>query len=122
MIPDPPTLLQGQDLKVDYVSPIAKAQKTTQLFTFTRLMETICPLVQVKPEILDNLDSDETFRYLHQLLDAPIDILNNEEDVAQVREQRQEQQKRMEESAEAGEAATAAKDMAQAQKLQAEAV
>ena len=44
------------DLKVDYVSPIAKAQKTTQLFTFTRLMETIGPLAQVKPEILDNLN------------------------------------------------------------------
>jgi len=121
MILDPPVLLQGQDLKVDYVSPIAKAQKTTQLFTFTRLMETIGPLAQVKPEILDNLNSDETFRYLHQLLDAPVAMLNNEEDVAQIRTQRQEQQKRTEDSAEAGETASAAKDLAQAQKLQAEA-
>lgn len=119
-IPPAPGAIQGQDLKIDYVSPIAKAQKTTQLFTVTRLIESMAPLLQMKPELLDNLNADETFRYFHHLLDAPPAILHDEGAVEQQREERAKQMQAMEQTQQAQGSAVAAKDMAQAQKLTSE--
>ena len=121
LIPEPPALLQGMDMKIEYVSPIARAQKTNQMFTITRLFESISPLLQIKPELLDNMNVDETFRYFHHLLDAPPQILNEKEEVEQVRQERQEQQQAMAEAEQAQQESQAAKNVAEAGKANSEA-
>ena len=65
LLPVPPEELQGIDLNVDYISPVARAQKSTAVFNFTRLMENMIPLANIKPEILDNIDPDGTIRWAH---------------------------------------------------------
>ena len=75
-IPQPPGILEGQEMKILYTSPLARAQKSGQLMTITRLFESMVPLFQAKPDLLDNMNTDETFRYFHHLLDAPAKILN----------------------------------------------
>jgi len=112
--PAPQTLAAGRRLRVDYVSPVARAQKTQQLFNFTRMLETLVPLANAKPEIFDNLNADGTVRWMHKLLDAPEQMLLPEEEVAQIRQQRQEQQQNMNEMAMNREMAAMAKDTAQA--------
>ena len=121
LIPEPPALLQGMDMKIEYVSPIARAQKTNQMFTITRLFESMSPLLQIKPELLDNMNVDETFRYFHHLLDAPPLILNEKEEVEQVRQERQEQQQAMAEAEQAQQESQAAKNVAEAGKANSEA-
>ena len=113
-LPPAPMMLQAEGLKVNYTSPIAKAQKTNQMFTVTRLFETMAPLMQVKPELIDNLNADETFRYLHHLLDAPPQILNPPEEVQAVRQQRQEQQEQMQQAEAAQQGSQAVKNLAEA--------
>tara|TARA_R100001594_G_scaffold18582_1_gene36692 strand:- start:1164 stop:2801 length:1638 start_codon:yes stop_codon:yes gene_type:complete len=120
-LPPAPTELQGMEMKIEYVSPIAKAQKTNQMFTITRLFESMAPLLQVKPELLDNMNVDETFRFFHHLLDAPPQILNEKEEVEQVRQERQEQQQAMMEAEQAKMESEAGKNVADAQKSQKEA-
>jgi hypothetical protein len=112
--PAPQGLAVGRRLRVDYVSPVARAQKTQQLFNFTRMLETLVPLANAKPEIFDNLNADGTVRWMHKLLDAPSEMLLDEKEVAQMRQQRQEQQQNMNEMAMNREMAAMAKDTAQA--------
>ncbi|HCT54852.1 MAG TPA: phage tail protein, partial [Balneola sp.] len=60
LLPQPPSAIEGQDLKITYTSPLARAQKSSQLMTITRLFESMAPLFQTKPELLDNMNTDET--------------------------------------------------------------
>jgi hypothetical protein len=101
-------------LCIDYVSPVARAQKTQQLFSFTRLLETLVPLANVKPEIFDNLNADGTVRWAHRLLDAPQETLLSAEEVAKIREGRAQQQQQMQDVATGRELAATAKDAANA--------
>jgi hypothetical protein len=112
--PAPQSLQQGRRLRIDYVSPVARAQKTQQLFNFTRMLETLVPLANVKPEIFDNLNADGATRWVHGLLDAPADTLLNEDEVKQIREGRAQQQQDMQEVAKGRELAATAKDAANA--------
>ena len=116
MLPLPPSAIQGQELKITYTSPLARAQKSSQLMTITRLFESMAPLFQSKPELLDNMNTDETFRFFHHLLDAPAKILNTEEQVEQTRQERQEQMQAMQEAEEAKMQSEANKNVADANK------
>ena len=116
MLPDPPAIIQGEDMKIIYTSPLARAQKSSQLMTITRLFESMAPLYQAKPELLDNMNTDETFRFFHHLLDAPAKILNTEEEVEQTRQERQEQQEAMMQAEQAKMESEAGKNVADANK------
>ena len=114
MLPPAPPMAQGRNLRIDYVSPVARAQKTQQLFSFTRLLETLVPLANVKPEIFDNLNADGTVRWAHRLLDAPQETLLSTEEVTKIREGRAQQQQQMQDVATGRELAATAKDAANA--------
>lgn len=93
--PPPVDLREVGGLRIDYTSPVVQAQKNVRLFSLVRLFESISPLAQVKPEILDNLDADGTFRWMHHLLDAPMEALLRPEQVKQLRDQRNQAQTTM---------------------------
>tara|TARA_Y100000401_G_scaffold117424_1_gene126174 strand:+ start:2416 stop:4044 length:1629 start_codon:yes stop_codon:yes gene_type:complete len=117
MIPPAPSQIEGMDMKIDYTSPIAKAQKSSQVFSVTRLFESMAPLFQAKPEILDLMNADETMRYFHHLLDAPPQILHEQEQVEQMRQERAQQQQEMMRAQQEQEAAKSQVDLAQAQQI-----
>lgn len=113
--PAPPEL-EGVNLRVDYVSPVARAQKSQLVFNFTRFLEQMVPLANVKPEIFDNIDADATFRWAHGTLDAPMQTLVDPEQVQEARAQRQQADAQMQEAAMMQQQATTAKDMSMAAK------
>ena len=94
MLPAPPPALQG-GLKIEYTSPVVQAQKSTRLFAFSRLMEVLKPLAEVKPEVLDKMDADGTFEWVHKLLDAPMEMLAPDEAVEAARAERAQQQQQL---------------------------
>ena len=114
-IPEAPGILEGQEMKILYTSPLARAQKSGQLMTITRLFESMVPLFQAKPDLLDNMNTDETFRYFHHLLDAPAKILNPKEKVEEERQQRQQQQEEMMQAEQAKMESESAKNISEAQ-------
>ncbi|MEK9895880.1 MAG: portal protein [Burkholderiaceae bacterium] len=115
-LPELPSILQGQGMKIEYTSPLARAQKSGQLMTVTRLFESMVPLFNVKPDLLDNMNTDETFRYFHHLLDAPPQILNDQEKVEEERQQRAEQQQAMMDAERAQQESQSMKNVAEAQR------
>jgi len=114
MLPPPPPAIEGRNMRIDYVSPVARAQKTQQLFSFTRLLEALVPLGNIKPEVFDNIDADGTVRWAAKLLDAPLETLLSVEKLQAMRQQRSEQQAEMAEVARGREMAATAKDAANA--------
>jgi hypothetical protein len=114
MLPPAPEKVGGRNLRVDYVSPVARAQKTQQLFSFTRLLESLVPLANIKPEVFDNINADGTMRWAAKLLDVPIETLHSVLEVEGKREQADQQQQQMLEVSKGRELAATAKDAASA--------
>lgn len=91
-LPEPPMQLQGQPLKVEYVSPLARLQKISRAKALAQTMELIAPLAQANPEILDNFDLDKASRETGVLLGMAIDWLRPLKDVEAMRKARQQVQ------------------------------
>ena len=92
MFPDLPSDLVDQAIKIEYSSPVARAQKATQLQNATRVLEAITPLISIKPELADKLAADGYFDWVHNLLDAPTSMAASNEEVSQVRDERKKAQ------------------------------
>ena len=60
LIPEPPKSVQGKELKVEYVSVIAQAQKAQGLGVLNQGIAFIGQLSQAYPEVLDVIDPDKT--------------------------------------------------------------
>lgn len=93
MLPPPPKELQGQDLNVEYISPLAMAQKMIEAQSIERTVGFIGNLATVKPEVMDLLDTDEAARIHSRLGGSPAKIIRSKEVVDQIRQGREKQMK-----------------------------
>lgn len=87
-LPPAPPRAAGARLKVEYVSPLARAQKAGQAQAVMRTYEPALRLAAAAPELLDNLDHDEALRVLADANGAPPKILKDRRQVARVRAER----------------------------------
>ena len=85
-----PQILEGQDLVVEYMSPMAKAQKLSDARGIAQTMELMAPLIGGQPEILDNVDGDRTFRHVASVFDWPQDTMRAADAVLGIRQSRNE--------------------------------
>lgn len=83
-----PDILKGKNLDTIYISQISKAQRASEADTLTRVIQSIAPVFQGAPQMMDNLNADNVFRYHAQIFGLPEDMLNAPEEVKQVREAR----------------------------------
>jgi hypothetical protein len=90
----PPEFLQDQQIEIEYVSPIAKAQKAGDLSSIMRGIEVFGAIQQVAP-VFDYLDSDGLVNHLKDVIGLPAKILRSRAEVEQIREERQAQQEQM---------------------------
>jgi len=102
-----PEILTNQTIDIEYVSPLAKAQKSGDLNSVMRGIEIFGSMSQFAP-VLDYLDSDGLVKYVQKMLGLPARIIKSDAEVAQVRQERQEQQQQAMEQQQAVEAAQAA--------------
>lgn len=93
--PLPPELEQagGVDLEIQFVSPMARAQKLEEVQGISQTLEVTAPLGQVRPDMYDNIDVDLTFRSVAETLDWPRDTLAVMDKVEETRRQRAEDEK-----------------------------
>jgi hypothetical protein len=78
--------------EIQYVSRVALAIKSLNNLAFMRTMERIAPVVQIRPEVMDNYNWDRIARDTARNDGTPADWLMEEEEVATMREERQAQQ------------------------------
>ena len=79
----PPAALAGQKLRVKYVSPIATAQKTSQLDSVSRLVQMATMLMSVDPTAARVLDGQAIVRLTARDLHTPAVSLKSEQRVAE---------------------------------------
>ena len=116
-IMDPPEELAGEEIDVEYVSPLVRAQKSYESRAIERTIGSIGPLAQLDPGILDNFDMDKTAMYMADLYGYPERLKRSEDDIAQMRKDRAEQQHAQQQGQDALAVAQAAGQAAPALKL-----
>jgi len=87
MLSVPPELLQGRDVDIEYVSPLARAQKSSSLNSTMKALEVLLPLAQALP-VVDHLDPDGLVRHVTEALGVPKTALKSQREVNQAREAR----------------------------------
>lgn len=88
LIPPPPEELAGIDLRVEYVSILAQAQKALGVTSIERTLGFAGNLAGISPEVLDKLDLDQAVDEYAAMVGVPPTIIRSDDQVAQIREQR----------------------------------
>ena len=91
MLAPAPEVLQGLDIDIEYVSPLARAQKSSSLNNTMRALEILLPLAQSLP-VGDHIDPDGLVRHVTDALGVPKTTLKTQREVDQTRQQRAQAQ------------------------------
>ena len=78
IIPPPPRELQGQELKVEYISMLAEAQKRIGVSSISNTVAFITQLGTILPAALDTINVDGAVDYYADLFGAPVILLNDQ--------------------------------------------
>lgn len=85
VVPLPPDSIQGQEMKVNYISMIAQAQKAAGLGAINQGISFAASLAQGAPDVLDNVDFDAALTEGLNLLGVPPVMLRSKEATEQIR-------------------------------------
>ena len=110
LIPPAPQVLQGQGLKIEYISIMHQAQKMVGIAGLERTAGFVGQMAQFDPTALDVVDTDEMIRIHADYMGTPPKILRAPDRVDQVRQQRQKAQAAQQAAANAPDIAKALKD------------
>lgn len=89
IIPVPPSELMGQELRVEFISILAQAQKLLSTNAVERFLGLVRGSVDIFPEAADKVDIDETIDDYGQMLGVNPDIIVTGDELAQKRAQRE---------------------------------
>jgi len=84
--------LQGQNIKTDYISIMAQAQKIVDLGRIDQVIAYGEKLAGLDPTVMDKLDSDQVIDEVADMTGAPGSIIRSDEAVVQIRQNRAKQQ------------------------------
>ncbi len=88
MIPEPPEELQGQDLKVEYISTLHQAMKSAGLAGIDNLVAFTGEAMALDPTIIDKIDLDQVIDVRAEILGVPPETVRSDDEVAEIRAQR----------------------------------
>ena len=111
MLPQAPEFLSGRDIEIEYVSPLAKAQKSTELQSIIRTVEILGSLANVAP-VFDYINFDNLVKHLADIVGVPQKILKSQSEVNAERQQAQQQQQEMQQMQQLQQVAKAGGDIA----------
>jgi len=85
-----PQVLSGKTIQIEYVSPLAKAQKTTELQSIMRAIEIFGTLSKIAP-VFDHVNIDELVNYLAEIVGVPAKVLNSASEINAIRQKKQQE-------------------------------
>jgi hypothetical protein len=117
LLPPPPVEIEGTELKIEYISMLAQAQKAIGTGAIERVASFIGNLSAVKPEVLDKFDADQAVDEYADMLGAPPSIIVSDDDVEQIRAARAEAAAQAQRAEQAAAMAPAVKQTAEAARV-----
>lgn len=112
LIPSPPKELQGQNLKVEYISMMHQAQKLVGLAGHERFLQTLSTVQALEPTAIQKFDADQYLDEYADILTIPPDIIRTDEEVEAIRQAAAQAQQAQEQMQAVQAGAGAAKDLA----------
>ena len=119
----PPEIIQNMPYKIEYISPLARAQKLDQMKSINSFIALVGQIAIAKPDVVDNVNEDAIVNDVQQLYGVNPKYVRGEDEVKEIREQRAQQQMAMAQMQAAQQAAdvvatgaSAGADIAQANK------
>lgn len=91
-LPEPPPELQGSNLKIEYISIVAQAQKLLGVTAVERFTSFIGTLGQLDPTVLDKVNMDEVVDHYGEALGVPSNLIFDDEAVSAKRDARAQKQ------------------------------
>ena len=102
ILPPAPPELEGQELKVSYISSLAQAQRAVATGGIERITAFVLGMAQANPAVLDKYDMDQAIDEFGNAIMAPPKLIKSDEDVAKKRQadaeamaQQQQQEQQM---------------------------
>jgi len=86
-----PDILQQQELKIEFVSPMALAQRGQELQSLMRGLEIFGSLAQTMP-VMDYVDENGLVKNIIDILGLPAKVIKSDSEVEEIRAQRAEQE------------------------------
>lgn len=86
LFPEPPRALQGQDLKVQFISTLAQAQRAVAIGGIERMAGFVGNLVGVYPSVKDKFDADQAVDEYAEATGVPPGIILPDDKVAKIRD------------------------------------
>ena len=114
LVPEAPEEIQGQDLRVEYISVLAQAQRAVGIGGVERLWGFAGNLAQMNPAVLDKLDMHQTIDEYAELAGLSPTMVLDDSRVALIRAQRAQAQQQQMQMAQAREAAEQTKILSDA--------
>lgn len=102
LLPPPPEELQGVDLKVEYVSIMAQAQKLVGIAGIERFTGYVGQLAVFDPSVVDKFNIEQAVDAYADITSVPPTLVRTDEEVANIKQQRAaaaQQQQQMEQAA-----------------------
>jgi Bacteriophage head to tail connecting protein len=91
LVPPPPEELEGMELRVEYLSVMAQAQKLAGASALDRYVQTALVMAEALPEALHKVDALQVMDEYGHILGVPPRVIRTDEE-AQARQQAQQQQ------------------------------
>lgn len=116
ILPPPPPELQGVDLKVEFVSVLAQAQKMVGIGGLDRFIGTVGQLAATSGDlsVWDKVNRDETIDQYADMLGINPNVVVGDDGVMAIRQERAQAEAKAAQAAALPQIATAAKDLSQA--------
>ena len=90
LLPEPPQSIQGLEMKVEYVSMIAQAQKAAGLAALVQGLNYASSLAAARPDVLDRIDYDRALEEGLNTLGVAPALLRSTPETEQIRSARQQ--------------------------------
>lgn len=108
ILPPPPPELADEQVRVEFVSVLAQAQRAVGTAGLDRYVSNLGVVAQIKPDVLDKFDADKWADAYADALGVDPELIVASEDVAVIRQQRAQQMQQERMAAMANSAATTA--------------
>ena len=91
-LPEPPESIAEQELKIEYVSPLARAQRQSETQGIMRTLEFIGPIAGMDPQAAQVIKGADTVRHIAELNGVPPMLLKSNEELMEEAKAQQEAQ------------------------------
>ncbi len=92
LLPPPPEEMQGSELRVEFVSMLAQAQRAVATNSVDRFVGNLGVVAQMKPDVLDKFNADEWADAYADMLGVDPSLVVPDQQVALIRQQRAQAQ------------------------------